>query len=600
MEQEEYTVDGHKVTHSVHLGDREIFLAVQQDAPLPFYVGYMEVSYELGLARFSGIEGTTEYTEAWEMFIQRLQKQIEQVRAQRQEHHAPQLLTAADCIRDSRAGDYEGKVLVMRPGVLRPEYWNAAHQLYFAVDGNGARAGSHGTKVFCINIYTGEHKEQWPAYLKKLLCAGVDTALFEPGAGQPEPVRLCRAAEALPRGGIIEIEGREHSITEVNFKSRTVILKDMEPAPGQPRYTTMDVSSAYDAFQEDGQRMAELPQAAQVQKDTPPVPKLDYRYPTESASPVGPKARFALNAAAIGTLRRIEDEGRMATAEEQGILARYVGWGGLADAFDGEKTEWAQEYAQLKSLLDESEYMAARASTLTAFYTPPTVIRAMYGALERWGVTGGNILEPSMGVGAFFGCRPEQFDTNPTGLYGVELDHISARIAGQLYQSAHIYACGYEKTALPDSFFDCAVGNVPFGSFGVHDTRYDREHWLIHDYFFGKTIDKVRVGGIIAFITSSGTLDKASGNVRRYIAQRCELIGAVRLPSDTFRQSAGTEVTSDILFLQKRERMADRDEPWLHVGKTGDGVPINQYFAEHPEMVLGDMVMEDCRRRGET
>ncbi|MFQ8832965.1 MAG: hypothetical protein ACLR7U_08880 [Ruthenibacterium lactatiformans] len=179
-----------------------------------------------------------------------------------------------------------------------------------------------------------------------------------------------------------------------------------------------------------------------------------------------------------------------------------------------------------------------------------------------------------------------------TGLYGVELDHISARIAGQLYQSAHIYACGYEKTALPDSFFDCAVGNVPFGSFGVHDTRYDREHWLIHDYFFGKTIDKVRTGGIIAFITSSGTLDKASGNVRRYIAQRCELIGAVRLPSDTFRQSAGTEVTSDILFLQKRERMADRDEPWLHVGKTGDGVPINQYFAEHPEMVLGDMVME--------
>lgn len=261
--------------------------------------------------------------------------------------------------------------------------------------------------------------------------------------------------------------------------------------------------------------MAELPQAAQVQKDTLPVPKLDYRYPTENASPGGPKARFALNAAAIGTLRRIEDEGRMATAEEQGILARYVGWGGLADAFDREKTEWAQEYAQLKSLLDESEYMAARASTLTAFYTPPTVIRAMYGALERWGVTGGNILEPSMGVGAFFGCRPEQFDTNPTGLYGVELDHISARIAGQLYQSAHIYACGYEKTALPDSFFDCAVGNVPFGSFGVHDTRYDREHWLIHDYFFGKTIDKVRTGGIIAFITSSGTLDKASGNVRR-------------------------------------------------------------------------------------
>ena len=433
---------------------------------------------------------------------------------------------------------------------------------------------------------------KWPEAARRIGQL-VENGLYLTGEGQPEPVKLCRAAEALPRGGVIEIEGREHSITEVNFKSRTVILKDMEPAPGQPRYTTMDVPSAYDAFQEDGQRMAELPQAAQVQKDTPPVPKLDYRYPTEDASPGGPKARFALNAAAIETLRRIEDEGRLATAEEQGILARYVGWGGLADAFDGEKNEWAQEYAQLKSLLDESEYMAARASTLTAFYTPPTVIRAMYGALERWGVTGGNLLEPSMGVGAFFGCRPEQFDTNPTGLYGVELDRISARIAKQLYQSAHIYSCGYEKTALPDSFFDCAVGNVPFGSFGVHDTRYVREHWLIHDYFFGKTIDKVRVGGIIAFITSSGTLDKASGNVRRYIAQRCELIGAVRLPSDTFRQSAGTEVTSDILFLQKRERMADRDEAWLHVGKTGDGVPINQYFAEHPEMVLGDMVMEN-------
>ena len=218
---------------------------------------------------------------------------------------------------------------------------NDAYFLFYDEDARVVSGALH-TKVMHADVpplgevdVTGFLKEQWPAYLKKLLCAGVDTALFEPGAGQPEPVRLCRAAEALPRGGIIEIEGREHSITEVNFKSRTVILKDMEPEPGQPRYTTMDVSSAYDAFQEDGQRMAELPQAAQVQKDTPSVPKLDYRYPTENASPVGPKARFALNAAAIGTLRRIEDEGRMATAEEQGILARYVGWGGLADAFDG-------------------------------------------------------------------------------------------------------------------------------------------------------------------------------------------------------------------------------------------------------------------------
>ena len=312
-------------------------------------------------------------------------------------------------------------------------------------------------------------------------------------------------------------------------------------------------------------------------------------------TPSGAREKYAANIKAIKLLKQIEQRmdngGTPATAEEQKVLAAYCGWGGLADAFDQDKSSWATEYTELQQLLTENEYNAARSSTLTAFYTPSEVIHPMYRALERMGVTSGNILDPAMGVGAFFGHKPSSFDQNNTNLYGVELDSLTGRIAKQLYQKANIQVTGYEKANLPDSFFDCAVGNVPFGDFSVSDKQYDRLHFRIHDYFLAKSIDKLRTGGIMAFITSSGSMDKKDERVRKYLAARCELIGAVRLPNTTFKNNAGTEVTSDILFLQKREQLSDKDQPWLHLSTTPDGITVNQYFVEHPEMVCGKLEM---------
>ena len=323
--------------------------------------------------------------------------------------------------------------------------------------------------------------------------------------------------------------------------------------------------------------------------------RTNYLAPYEPAIPEGPKAKFAANVQAIRTLKEIEQRmasgGAPATEQEQDILAGYLGWGGLADAFDPSKDNWHTEYEQLKDLLTEDEYAAARESTLTAFYTPPAVIHAMYRALEHIGCVGGNVLEPSMGVGAFFGHRHSKFDTHNAKLYGVELDSLSGRIAQQLYQKAKIQITGYEKADLPDNFFDLAIGNVPFGQYQVSDRRYDKLHFQIHDYFLAKTVDKLRVGGIMAFITTSGTLDKKSEDVRKYLAARCDLIGAVRLPNTTFKSNAGTEVTSDILFLQKRGRVLEQDAPWVHVGETENGIPLNRYFIDHPEMVCGEMQM---------
>jgi len=323
--------------------------------------------------------------------------------------------------------------------------------------------------------------------------------------------------------------------------------------------------------------------------------RTNYLAPYEPAIPEGAKAKFVANVQAIRTLKEIEQRmasgGAPATEQEQDILASYLGWGGLADAFDPGKDNWHTEYEQLKTLLTEDEYAAARESTLTAFYTPPAVIHAMYRALEHIGCVGGNVLEPSMGVGAFFGHRHSKFDTHNAKLYGVELDSLSGRIAQQLYQKAKIQITGYEKADLPDNFFDLAIGNVPFGQYQVSDRRYDKLHFQIHDYFLAKTVDKLRVGGIMAFITTSGTLDKKSEDVRQYLAARCDLIGAVRLPNTTFKSNAGTEVTSDILFLQKRGRVLEQDAPWIHVGETENGIPLNQYFIDHPEMVCGEMQM---------
>lgn len=299
-----------------------------------------------------------------------------------------------------------------------------------------------------------------------------------------------------------------------------------------------------------------------------------------------PTEKYMANVEAIRLLKSLEAEHRLATPEEQEVLSRYVGWGGLADCFD----ERNSHYAELKLLLTDEEYRAARESTLTAFYTPPVVIRSVYKALENMGLKQGNILDPSMGIGNFEGMLPDSL--SGCKVYGIELDSISGRIAQQLYQNNSIAVQGYENTTLPDSFFDAAVGNVPFGDFKVLDRRYDKNNFLIHDYFFAKTLDKVRPGGVIAFVTSSGTMDKKNSNVRKYIAQRAELVGAIRLPDNTFKANAGTEVTSDIIFLQKRDRMTDIMPEWVHLGTDENGHNINQYFVDNPDMILGEMVEE--------
>ena len=301
------------------------------------------------------------------------------------------------------------------------------------------------------------------------------------------------------------------------------------------------------------------------------------------------KEKFRQNVEAIRTLEKIEGENRIATPEEQEILAKYVGWGGLADAFDETKTNWASEYQELKSLLSAEEYDSARESTLNAHYTSPVIIKAIYDAMERMGFSKGNILEPAMGIGNFFSMLPEKMQESR--LYGVELDGITGRIARQLYPNADVKITGFEKTDYPNDFFDVAIGNVPFGQYKVADRAYDKHNFLIHDYFFAKALDKVRPGGVVAFVTSKGTMDKKSPEVRKYLAQRAELLGAIRLPNTAFKENAGTEVTSDILFLKKRDRVIDIEPDWVHLCENEDGIAMNQYFADHPEMIMGKMEM---------
>ena len=332
--------------------------------------------------------------------------------------------------------------------------------------------------------------------------------------------------------------------------------------------------------------------------EIPTSERHNFRITDDHLGEGGAKTKFKNNVAAIRTLQEIEFDNRLATPEEQEILSRYVGWGGLPQAFDENNDQWADEFAELYGLLSPKEYEAAKATTLNAHYTSPTVIKAIYQAVENMGFRTGNVLEPSCGIGNFFGLVPESMKDSK--LFGVELDSITGRIAQQLYQQNSIAVQGFEDTELPDSFFDLAIGNVPFGSYSLHDKRYDKHHFLIHDYFFARTLDKVRPGGLIAFITSKGTMDKQNPNVRKYIAERAELIGAIRLPNNAFYANAGTQVTTDIIFLQKREKLIDVSMPeadsgleWLHLGQTENGVPINQYFIDHPEMVLGEMAFDD-------
>lgn len=317
--------------------------------------------------------------------------------------------------------------------------------------------------------------------------------------------------------------------------------------------------------------------------------KINYHIDNNSLGEGTPKEKVRRNIDAIKLLKKLEDKNRLANKEEQEILASYVGWGGLPDVFDESKDNWSEEYNELKEILTDEEYKSARASTLTAFYTPPVVINAIYDTLKSMGVEQANILEPSCGTGNFLGMLPQEMQSSK--LYGVELDSISGNIAKQLYQKANIKVQGYEKADLPDSFFDIAIGNVPFGDFKVNDKRYDKNNFLIHDYFFAKTLDKVRPGGVIAFITSKGTMDKASPEVRKYLAQRADLLGAIRLPDNTFTKNAGTKVTSDIIFLQKRENLTDIMPDWVYLDRDENNITMNKYFVDNPDMILGKMEM---------
>ena len=339
------------------------------------------------------------------------------------------------------------------------------------------------------------------------------------------------------------------------------------------------------------QEKTELP--PEEKTETLATDRHNFRITDDAIGIGGAKEKFRNNMAAINLLHELEIENRLATPEEQKVLSRYVGWGGLSMAFDEHNAAWAEEFKELYASLSPEEYRAAMESTLTAFYTPPVVIKAMYDVLDRLGFSQGNILEPSCGTGNFFGLLPESMQNSK--LHGVEIDSLTGRIAKQLYQKANIAIEGFEKTNLPDDHFDVVLGNVPFGEIRVNDSRYNAQKFLIHDYFFAKALDKVRAGGVVMFITSKGTMDKASPEVRKYIAQRAELLGAIRLPDNTFKANAGTEVTSDILILQKRDRVMDIEPDWVHLDTDENGVTMNRYFVEHPEMVLGEIKMENTR-----
>jgi N12 class adenine-specific DNA methylase/adenine-specific DNA methylase len=343
-------------------------------------------------------------------------------------------------------------------------------------------------------------------------------------------------------------------------------------------------------------RQHNLPLDSGAETEQPVQPKqepMNFRITDDDLGAGGAKTKFKANIEAIRLLQTLDAEQRQATAEEQEVLSRYVGWGGIPQAFDEKNADWAKEYAELKSLLPADEYSEARASTLNAFYTSPTVIKAMYEALSNMGLSKGSVLEPSCGVGNFMGLVPESMEN--IKMYGVELDNVSGRIAQQLYQKNKIAVQGFETMQFPDSFFDCVVGNVPFGNYKVPDKRYDRHNFLIHDYFIAKSLDLVRPGGVVAVVTSSGTMDKKDSSVREYLANRADLVGAIRLPNNAFQRNANTSVVADILFLQKRDRAAVERAEWVDLGTTPEGYPINQYFAQHPEMVLGEITTESTQ-----
>ena len=380
---------------------------------------------------------------------------------------------------------------------------------------------------------------------------------------------------------IADVQNRTDAI------SRAAAEEAMEPLIKQPM-TPAEVNHA--------RRQHNLPLDSGAETELPAQPKkepMNFRITDDDLGAGGPKTKYKANVEAIRVLQTLDAEQRQATAEEQEILSRYVGWGGIPQAFDESNAEWSKEYAELQSLLTADEYKEARASTLNAFYTSPTVIKAMYEALGNMGLSKGNVLEPSCGVGNFMGLVPDSMEK--IRMYGVELDSISGRIAQQLYQKNKIAVQGFETMQFPDSFFDCVVGNVPFGNYKVPDKRYDRHNFLIHDYFIAKSLDLVRPGGVVAVVTSSGTMDKKDSSVREYLSNRADLVGAIRLPNNAFQRNANTSVVADILFLQKRDRAAVERADWVDLGETSEGYSINQYFAQHPEMVLGEITTESTQ-----
>lgn len=425
---------------------------------------------------------------------------------------------------------------------------------------------------------TAEEAEEKPqAYADKL------------NGSEAPAIETEQSTDDLIGRGII-IDNRKYLIESIGKISGDVSLRDItfQDNVGFPINRVEKIEYIQKLLE---QEKTELP--PEEKTEAPATDRHNFRITDDAIGVGGAKEKFRNNMAAINLLHELEIENRLATPEEQEVLSRYVGWGGLSMAFDEHNAAWAEEFKELYASLSPEEYRAAMESTLTAFYTPPVVIKAMYDTLDRLGFSQGNILEPSCGTGNFFGLLPESMQNSK--LHGVEIDSLTGRIAKQLYQKANIAIEGFEKTNLPDDHFDVVLGNVPFGEIRVNDSRYNAQKFLIHDYFFAKALDKVRAGGVVMFITSKGTMDKASPEVRKYIAQRAELLGAIRLPNNTFKENAGTEVTSDILILQKRDRVMDIEPDWVHLDTDENGVTMNRYFVEHPEMVLGEIKMESTR-----
>ena len=394
-------------------------------------------------------------------------------------------------------------------------------------------------------------------------------------------------------GKEILIDNRRYVIESISEISGDVSMQDMTfaNAVGFPINRVEKIGyirSLLSKAQEEKQ-----PEKAVSPVPAPSEPRHNYRITEDTLGVGGAKEKFRNNMAAINLLHELELENRLATPEEQEILSKYVGWGGLSMAFHENNAAWDDEFKELYASLSPTEYREAMESILTAFYTPPVVIKGMYEALERLGFSEGSILEPSCGTGNFFGLLSDTMAGSK--LHGVEIDPLTGKIAKQLYQKANIAVQGFEETKLPDDHFDVVIGNVPFGDFRINDSRYNAQKFLIHDYFFANALDKVRAGGVVAFITSKGTMDKASPEIRKYIAQRAELLGAIRLPDNTFRANTGTEVTSDILFLQKRDRVIDTEPDWVHLDTDENGITMNSYFVQHPEMILGEIKMESTR-----